>query len=73
MNLGPESMVVLTCSLFTGNVKQMETWRIKDFFCLRQLFFRAVMSLPVSWSHKMPEVINEQQFGYRSFKDTGII
>lgn len=43
------------------------------FFCLWQLFFRAVMSLPFSWSHKMSEVINGQQCGYGSFKDTGIM
>lgn len=41
-------------------------------FCLWQLFFRAVMSLPFSWSHKKSKVINGQQSGYGSFKDTGI-
>lgn len=73
MNLGPESLVMLTCSLFVGNGKQMETWRMEDFFCLWQLFFRAVMSLPFSWSHKMSEVINGQQSGHGSFRDTGIM
>lgn len=30
MNLGPETMMMLTCSPFIGNGKQMETWRIEE-------------------------------------------
>lgn len=69
MNSGPERTVMLTCSLFVGN-GNIENGR---FFCLWQLFFRAVMSLPFSWSHKRSEVINGQQSGHGSFKDTGIM
>lgn len=74
MNFGPESMVVLTCSLFIGNEKKWKHGELKT-FCLWRLFFRAVMSLPVlvSWSHKMSEVINGQQSDYGNFKDTGIM